>query len=151
MKVSANYLFPRFHHPEKLDQNLQNSHQKKYILALMKTRYTLDFFDEPDFTILAINSHAKGYKLCWCLNQKLHFDFAKTTDHKIGERLFGYALTIKPQRRMTFKYNGKEYAAYGSSNYNYGGNISPNYRPNIERYMDKLLLDYLKANPKKKE
>lgn len=54
----------------------------------MKTRYTLDFFDEPDFTVLAINSHAKGYKLCWCLNKKLYFDFAKTTDHKIGENLW---------------------------------------------------------------
>ena len=54
----------------------------------MKTRYTLDFFDEPDFIILAINSHAKAYKLCWYLNKKLHFDFAKTTDHKIGEKLW---------------------------------------------------------------
>ena len=54
----------------------------------MKTRYTLDFFDEPNFTVLAINSHAKGYKLCWYLNQKLHFDFEKTTDHKIAEKLW---------------------------------------------------------------
>ena len=54
----------------------------------MKTRYTLDFFEEPDFIVLAINSHTKEYKLCWHLNQKLQFDFAKTTDHKIEDELW---------------------------------------------------------------
>ena len=29
---------------------------------------TLDYLEEVDFVVLAINSHTKGYKLCWEIN-----------------------------------------------------------------------------------
>ena len=70
---------------------------------------------------------------------------------QLRERLIGYHLKIEPQRILTFKYNKKEYTSYGSCNMGYGG-VSPiNYRPFLEKQMDGFLLDYLKANPKKKE
>ena len=67
------------------------------------------------------------------------------------EGLTGYHLTIMAKRRMTFKYNGKEYISHGSSNEEYGGLTPPNYRPFLDKYLDELLLNYLKANPKPKE
>ena len=54
----------------------------------MKTRFTLDCPDEIDFTVLAINSHAKGYKLCWNINNTLQATFEKKKDHNIRDELW---------------------------------------------------------------
>ena len=43
----------------------------------MKTHFTLEQVDEIDFSVLAINSHAKGYKLCWNINKELQLNFEK--------------------------------------------------------------------------
>tara|TARA_B110000444_G_scaffold242932_1_gene260745 strand:+ start:652 stop:1035 length:384 start_codon:yes stop_codon:yes gene_type:complete len=41
-----------------------------------------------DFTILAINSHIKGYKLCWNINNNLRASFEKQEDHNIKDELW---------------------------------------------------------------
>ena len=43
---------------------------------------TLGYLDEVDFIVLAINSHAKGYKLCWEMNNRLNLHFIKNKYHK---------------------------------------------------------------------
>ena len=45
----------------------------------MKTHFTLEQVDEIDFSVLAINSHAKGYKLCWNINKELQLN---STEYK---------------------------------------------------------------------
>jgi len=68
----------------------------------------------------------------------------------VGGRVLGYSLDITPQRKMTFEYAGKTYIAVGASNESYGGIASASkLLPRIDEYMDELLVDYLKANPKK--
>jgi len=37
----------------------------------------------PDYVMIAIASHEKGYHLSWILNQELGFRFARTFDYKI--------------------------------------------------------------------
>ena len=54
----------------------------------MKTRYTLDCPGEADFALLAINSHIKGYKLCWNINNSLQVNFEKQKDHNIKDELW---------------------------------------------------------------
>jgi hypothetical protein len=54
----------------------------------MKTHYTLESTNEIDFSVLAINSHAKAYKLCWNINKTLELDFEKTDSQKISDKLF---------------------------------------------------------------
>ena len=54
----------------------------------MKTRFTLDCAEEIDFTVLAINSHIKAYKLCWNINKSLQLNFEKKKDHNIKEELW---------------------------------------------------------------
>ena len=39
--------------------------------------FTLDNLDRVDFFVLAINSHAKGHKICWEINQRLKLNFIK--------------------------------------------------------------------------
>ena len=51
----------------------------------MKTRFILDCVKELDFSVLAINSHTKAYKLCWNINKYLQLNFEKKEDHKIKE------------------------------------------------------------------
>ena len=53
----------------------------------MKTRFTLECAEELDFTVLAINSHTKAYKLCWNINKYLQLNFEKKKDHTIKEEL----------------------------------------------------------------
>jgi hypothetical protein len=65
------------------------------------------------------------------------------------QRLRGYSMMIIPQRTMNFKYNGKDYRVFHASNTRYGGLTGINYRPSLDKHLDALLLDYLKANPKK--
>jgi len=66
------------------------------------------------------------------------------------ERLTGYALKITPRREMVFygRY-GKEYIFRLADAMAYGGIVPHDYRPYLEKYMDQLLINYLKANPKK--
>ena len=54
----------------------------------MKTRFTLKCSKELDFSILAINSHIKAYKLCWSINKSLQFNFEKNKDHGTKEELW---------------------------------------------------------------
>ena len=54
----------------------------------MKTRFFLDPPQDVDFTVLAINSHAKGYKLCWQINRKLQVSFEKKEDHNIQNKMW---------------------------------------------------------------
>ncbi len=54
----------------------------------MKTQFTLDCHNYTDFTVLAINSHIKGYKLCWNINNKLNVNFEKQEDHNIQNELW---------------------------------------------------------------
>ena len=53
----------------------------------MKTHFTLDYAEEIDFSVLAINSHAKGYKLCWNINKELQLNFEKVEDQIINNEL----------------------------------------------------------------
>ena len=54
----------------------------------MKTRFILDCVKELDFSVLAINSHTKAYKLCWNINKYLQLNFEKKKDHSIKEELW---------------------------------------------------------------
>ena len=54
----------------------------------MKTRFTLDCVGGPDFSVLAINSHIKAYKLCWMMNKSMQLNFEKNKDHNIKEELW---------------------------------------------------------------
>ena len=54
----------------------------------MRTRFTLKPLQELDFTVLAINSHVKGYKLCWNINKTLQAAFEKKEDHNIQDELW---------------------------------------------------------------
>ena len=53
----------------------------------MKTQFTLEQVDEIDFSVLAINSHAKGYKLCWNINKELQLNFEKIEDQIINKEM----------------------------------------------------------------
>ena len=43
---------------------------------------TLEYLEEVDFIVLAVNSHVKGYKLCWEMNNRLNLNFIKNKYHK---------------------------------------------------------------------
>ncbi len=53
----------------------------------MKTHFTLEKVDAIDFNVLAINSHAKGYKLCWNINNELQLNFEKVEDQPIEKEM----------------------------------------------------------------
>ena len=44
----------------------------------MKTVHIIEDEIKLDMTVLAINSHVKGYNLCWHINKKLCTNFIKT-------------------------------------------------------------------------
>ena len=54
----------------------------------MKTRFKLECSEEFDFTVLAINSHIKAYKLCWNINSAMRLNFEKKNYHNIKENLW---------------------------------------------------------------
>ena len=54
----------------------------------MKTRFKLECSEEFDFTVLAINSHIKAYKLCWNINSAMQLNFEKKNYHNIKENLW---------------------------------------------------------------
>ena len=45
----------------------------------MKKRFTLEPVEE-DFRVYAINSHAKGYSLCWKINQQFKIDLERVSE-----------------------------------------------------------------------
>tara|TARA_B100001758_G_C18397012_1_gene606578 strand:+ start:1627 stop:2046 length:420 start_codon:yes stop_codon:yes gene_type:complete len=51
----------------------------------VKKRFVLEKINTIGFDVLAINSHAKGYKLCWNINKELKLDFEKTNDQIINK------------------------------------------------------------------
>ena len=53
----------------------------------MKTHFTLDYTEDIGFSVLAINSHAKGYKLCWQINKELQLNFEKVEDQVIKNKM----------------------------------------------------------------
>ena len=44
----------------------------------MKKTLFLEDIGLPEIKVLAINSHAKGYKLCWNINKELKLNFQKS-------------------------------------------------------------------------
>ena len=44
----------------------------------MKTTHIINDEIKLDMTVLAVNSHVKGYSLCWHINKKLFTSFRKT-------------------------------------------------------------------------
>ena len=54
----------------------------------MKKHFVLDCIDEHDLSVIAINSHTKGYMLCWNINKLLQADFEKKEDLKINKDLY---------------------------------------------------------------
>ena len=53
----------------------------------MKMHYKLDCAHDYEFVVLAINSHIKGYKLCWNINNQLGLNFEMTNAHSTSEGL----------------------------------------------------------------
>ena len=53
----------------------------------MKSHYILECKPEFEFVVLAINSHSKGYKLCWNLNDTFGLSFEMTDPHSVSENL----------------------------------------------------------------
>ena len=54
----------------------------------MKKQYILNEPQEFEFIALAINSHSKGYSLCWSLNKELGLNFEKKKDHSVANKMF---------------------------------------------------------------
>lgn len=53
----------------------------------MKKRFTLEPVEE-DFKVYAINSHAKGYSLCWKINQQLEIDLERVNEAVVQNSVF---------------------------------------------------------------
>ena len=64
----------------------------------MKTHYKLDCTSDYEFVVLAINSHIKGYKLCWSINNQLGFNFEMTDAHIISEDLEFIRYSMRNER-----------------------------------------------------
>lgn len=90
--------------------------------------FTLDYLEEVDFVVLAINSHAKGYKLCWSINNKLKLNFVKNNFHKI-EKNTGLEFA-----RFTSKNPDTDTKYDLLSNYSKNGYLLPKYR-NIDYFL----------------
>lgn len=54
----------------------------------MKKIYTLERTDIFDFSVFAISSHVRGFKLCWNINKELMMDFEMLDDHVIDNNLY---------------------------------------------------------------
>ena len=52
-----------------------------------KEKIDLDQVEEIDFSVLAINSHTKGYKLCWNINKQQQLNFEKVEDQIINKKM----------------------------------------------------------------
>ena len=64
----------------------------------MKLHYKLDCSHDYEFVVLAINSHIKGYKLCWNMNNQLGFNFEMTDAHIISEDLEFIRYSMRNER-----------------------------------------------------
>ena len=53
----------------------------------MKKRFTLEPVEE-DFRVYAINSHAKGYSLCWKINKQLKIDLERVSEAVVQNSVF---------------------------------------------------------------
>ena len=60
-----------------------------------------------------------------------------------------YTVSVSARRRMTYQANGKQYWFIATVWDKTGINSPEKLRETINEHMDKFLLDYLKANPKK--
>ena len=89
---------------------------------------TLEYLDEVDFIVLAINSHAKGYKLCWEMNNRLNLNFIKNKYHK-PEGTSGVEFS-------RFTSEDKDLEAYYDliSNYSKDGYLLPKFK-NIDYFL----------------
>ena len=54
----------------------------------MKKQFVLDSVADHELSVIAINSHTKGYRLCWNINKVLQMDFEKKEDLKINKELY---------------------------------------------------------------
>ena len=52
----------------------------------MKEIHLLEKTDDLEFSVLAINSHDKGYKLCWHINNLLGMSFARQDSCILSEK-----------------------------------------------------------------
>ena len=89
---------------------------------------TLEYLDEVDFIVLAINSHAKGYKLCWEMNNRLKVNFIKNKYHKPEET------TEVEFSRFTSEDKDLEIHHDLISNYSKGGQLLPKFK-NIDYFL----------------
>lgn len=90
--------------------------------------FTLDSLEEVDFVVLAINSHAKGYKLCWAINNKLKLNFVKNNFHKLEE-----TTAVEFARfTSTNPYTDTQYDLL--NNYSKNGYLLPKYR-NVDYFL----------------
>ena len=53
----------------------------------MKTHFILETVKEDEFSVIAINSHAKAYKLCWNMNKALKASFEKVEDQSVNNEM----------------------------------------------------------------
>ena len=61
----------------------------------MKKRFILEPVEE-DFRVYAINSHAKGYSLCWKINQQFKIDLERVSEAVVQNSIFvGILFDIK--------------------------------------------------------
>jgi len=88
----------------------------------------LEYLDEVDFIVLAINSHAKGYKLCWEMNNRLKLNFIKNKYHK-PEETTGVEFS-----RFTFEVKDLDVHYDLISNYSKGGYLLPKFK-NVDYFL----------------
>ena len=68
----------------------------------MKTHYKLDCAHDYEFVVLAINTHIKGYKLCWNINNQLGFNFEMTDAHTISGDLELTRYSMRSEKNAKF-------------------------------------------------
>ena len=73
----------------------------------MKTVHIIEDEIKLDMTVLAINSHVKGYNLCWHINKKLCSNFINT-EIFIGDKKEGFsAFEVEHENKKITLVNNK--------------------------------------------
>ena len=73
----------------------------------MKTVHIIEDEIKLDITVLAINSHVKGYNLCWHINKKLCSNFINT-EIFIGEKKESFsAFEVEDENKKIYLVNNK--------------------------------------------
>ena len=73
----------------------------------MKTVHIIDDEIKLDMTVLAVNSHVKGYNLCWHINKKLCSNFINT-EIFIGDKKEGFsAFEVEHENKKITLVNNK--------------------------------------------